>query len=34
MRIAWLAEHGAALVGIDSINLDDTADPERPAHTL
>jgi arylformamidase len=31
---AWLAEHGAALVGIDSINIDDTADRERPAHTL
>ena len=24
----------AALVGIDSINIDDTADPERPAHTI
>ena len=31
---AWLAEHGAALVGIDAINIDDTADRERPAHTL
>lgn len=31
---AWLAAHGAALVGIDAINIDDTADPERPAHTL
>ncbi len=31
---AWLAEHGAALVGIDAINIDDTADLERPAHTL
>jgi kynurenine formamidase len=30
----WLAGHGAALVGIDSVNIDDTADPERPAHTL
>ena len=31
---AWLAAHGAALVGIDAVNIDDTADPERPAHTL
>lgn len=31
---AWLAEHGAALVGIDALNIDDTADPARPAHTL
>ncbi len=31
---AWLADHGAALVGIDGINIDDTADGERPAHTL
>lgn len=31
---AWLVEHGAALVGIDAINIDDTADLERPAHTL
>lgn len=30
---AWLAEHGAAVVGIDSVNIDDTADPTRPAHT-
>jgi arylformamidase len=29
----WLAQHGAALVGIDAVNIDDTADPERPAHT-
>lgn len=29
----WLAEHGAALVGIDAVNIDDTADPTRPAHT-
>jgi arylformamidase len=28
-----LAESGAALVGIDSYNIDDTADPARPAHT-
>jgi arylformamidase len=31
---AWLAEQKAALVGIDAINIDDTADPERPAHSL
>jgi kynurenine formamidase len=31
---AWLAEHRAALVGIDGLNIDDTADGERPAHTL
>ena len=31
---AWLADHGAALVGIDALNIDDIADGERPAHTL
>ncbi len=31
---AWLAANGAALVGIDAINIDDTGDSERPAHTL
>jgi kynurenine formamidase len=31
---AWLTGHGAALVGIDGLNIDDTADGERPAHTL
>jgi arylformamidase len=31
---AWLADHHAALVGIDALNIDDTADGERPAHTL
>jgi len=31
---AWLADHRAALVGIDGLNIDDTADGERPAHTL
>lgn len=30
----WLADHGAALVGIDALNIDDTADGARPAHTL
>ena len=31
---AWLAGQGAALAGIDALNIDDTADGERPAHTL
>ncbi len=30
---AWLAEQGAALVGIDSVNIDDVADAARPVHT-
>jgi arylformamidase len=29
-----LADAGAALVGIDSLNIDDTADGTRPAHTV
>jgi len=29
-----LAAIGAALVGIDSLNIDDTANGERPAHTV
>jgi kynurenine formamidase len=29
-----LAGEGAALVGIDSVNIDDVADPQRPAHTI
>ena len=29
-----LYEAGARLVGIDSLNIDDTNDPRRPAHTL
>lgn len=29
-----LAEAGAALVGIDSLNIDDTADPRRPVHSI
>lgn len=28
-----LIERGAALVGIDSLNIDDTTDPRRPVHT-
>jgi kynurenine formamidase len=31
---AWLAGHGAAVVGIDAVNIDDTADAQRPAHSL
>jgi kynurenine formamidase len=31
---ALLAEAGAALVGIDSLNIDDTADGRRPVHTI
>jgi arylformamidase len=30
----WPADHGARLVGIDSVNIDDAADGERPAHSL
>jgi kynurenine formamidase len=30
---AWLRDQGAALVGIDSLNIDDTADPARPVHS-
>jgi kynurenine formamidase len=31
----WLVDHGAALVGIDAINIDEmTPAGERPAHTL
>jgi len=30
----FLAEAGAALVGIDSYNIDDTADLSRPAHSI
>lgn len=29
----WLVEQRAALVGIDSVNIDDIADRTRPAHT-
>ena len=29
----WLVEHQARLVGIDSLNIDDTADGRRPVHT-
>jgi kynurenine formamidase len=30
----WLAERGAVLVGIDSLNIDDTADLRRSAHSM
>ncbi|MFS8637340.1 MAG: cyclase family protein [Gemmatimonadota bacterium] len=30
----FLRDHGAVLVGIDSYNIDDTADPRRPVHTI
>jgi arylformamidase len=30
----WLAEHGARLVGIDSVNIDDIQDGHRPAHSI
>lgn len=29
----YLVQAGAALVGIDSLNIDDTGDPRRPVHT-
>ncbi|HEX8306598.1 MAG TPA: cyclase family protein [Jatrophihabitans sp.] len=30
----WLVAHGARLVGIDSVNIDDTSDGARPAHSI
>jgi len=30
----WLQQQGARLVGIDSYNIDDTADGRRPVHTI
>jgi kynurenine formamidase len=30
----WLMDGGATLVGIDSLNIDDTNDGERPAHSI
>ena len=30
----YLRDRGVALVGIDSLNIDDTSDPSRPAHSL
>jgi kynurenine formamidase len=31
---SWLAESGAALVGIDSVDIDDVDDRRRPAHSV
>jgi arylformamidase len=31
---SWLVEESAALVGIDSLNIDETSTGERPAHSL
>jgi arylformamidase len=31
---AWLRDNRAHLVGIDSLNIDDTADPRRPVHSI
>ncbi|THD04835.1 cyclase family protein [Rhodanobacter lindaniclasticus] len=30
----YLRDHGAVLVGIDALNIDDTGDPQRPAHSI
>jgi kynurenine formamidase len=30
----WLVEHGARLVGIDSVNIDDIGATHRPAHSI
>jgi arylformamidase len=30
----FLVQHRAKLVGIDALNIDDTDDPQRPAHTV
>jgi kynurenine formamidase len=30
----YLRDQGAALVGIDALNIDDTADPQRPVHSI
>lgn len=31
--VAWLIASGAKLVGVDTYNIDDTRDPERPTHS-
>lgn len=31
--MGWLVDQGAALVGIDSVNIDDNEDPARPVHS-
>jgi kynurenine formamidase len=30
----WLADSGAALVGVDSVNIDSMEDPDRPVHSI
>ena len=30
----YLRDHGAVLVGVDALNIDDTGDPQRPAHSI
>jgi kynurenine formamidase len=32
--VQWLVDAGAGIVGIDSLNIDDTDDGRRPAHSL
>ena len=32
--VEWLVQAGAAFVGIDTYNIDDTTDGTRPAHTI
>lgn len=31
--VDWLIQGGAKLVGVDTLNIDSTRDPERPTHT-
>jgi len=31
--VEWLIAGGAKLVGVDTLNIDDTRDPERPTHS-
>lgn len=31
--LQWLIDGGAKLVGVDTLNIDSTRDPERPAHS-
>ncbi|HZQ05690.1 MAG TPA: cyclase family protein [Anaerolineae bacterium] len=31
--VEWLVTQGAKLVGVDTLNVDDTRDPARPTHT-
>ena len=34
MAATYLRDQGAVLVGIDSLNIDDTSDAERPVHSI